>query len=99
MDPPAKAFAGTCSICSRAGWLLAFVPDAQFKLLTGDDQIRDYQFDKKNTHHWFCTTCGVRSFSRGKNRKGEGTAAINLRCIPDFDFASLPVETFDCKKL
>jgi len=28
MAPPEKAYACNCSICARAGWLLAFVPEA-----------------------------------------------------------------------
>lgn len=99
MDPPEKAYAGNCSICSRAGWLLSFVPDAQFRLVAGEGQVRDYQFAKKNTHHFFCANCGVRSFSRGKSSKGEAVTALNLRCIPELDVAGLPVESFDCKKL
>src|SRR5688572_4938554 len=55
-----------CSMCSRAGYLLAFVPAAQFKLLAGEDAQSDYQFNKKVIHHLFCKTCGVRSFGRGE---------------------------------
>lgn len=95
MAPPAKAFACNCSICARAAWLLAFVPAAQFKLTAGEDQLRDYQFGKKSIHHVFCTTCGIRSFSRGDSKDGKPTVAVNLRCLKGFDPAGLPVETFD----
>ena len=32
-----------CSICSRSGYLLSFVPVEQFTLLAGEDQLTDYQ--------------------------------------------------------
>jgi hypothetical protein len=99
MAPPEKAFAGNCSICKRAGWLLGFASGDAFKSLAGDDVVRDYQFGKKSIHHFFCPTCGVRAYSRGVSSKGEPTVAVNLRCIADLDAAKLPVETYDCAKL
>ncbi len=99
MPPPEKALAGNCSICMRAGWLLAFVPASAFRAISGEETMRDYQFGKKTLHHWFCATCGVRTFSRGKTSKGEPTVAINLRTVTGFDPTKLPVDTFDCAAL
>jgi hypothetical protein len=95
MAPPVKALACNCSICGRQGWLLGFVDDAAFTLTAGADALTDYQFGKKNIHHVFCRTCGVRSFSRGKDKDGKPTYAVNLRCLAGFDASKLPVETFD----
>jgi hypothetical protein len=93
--PPEKAFACNCSICSRMGWLLAFVPEADFRLLAGEKDLTDYQFGNKHIHHLFCRTCGVRSFSRGSGKDGKITFSINLRCLAGVDATSLPVQTFD----
>lgn len=95
MAPPEKAFACNCSICSRAGWLLAFAKDGSFALHHAPDAVTDYQFAKKKTHHVFCKTCGCRAYSRGTDKEGKDTLAVNLRCIPDLDATKLPVETFD----
>ncbi len=95
MAPPDKAFACNCSICSRGGWLLAFVPDDSFRLVSGGEQLTDYQFGKKHIHHLFCRTCGVRPFSRGAGKDGKEMFALNLRCIEGLDSTKLPVETFD----
>jgi len=57
-----------CSICSRTGALLSFVPASAFTLEKGDDSLTDYQFKRKNIHHLFCKVCGVRSFARGQDR-------------------------------
>src|SRR6266568_2346176 len=54
-----------CSICSKTGSMLAFVPAAQFELTAGADALTDYQWGKKKIHHLFCKRCGVRSFARG----------------------------------
>jgi hypothetical protein len=95
MAPPEKAFACNCSICSRAGWLLGFVPEAQFSLLAGENELTDYQFGKRHIHHLFCKSCGVRSFSRGKDKQGKGVVSLNLRCLAGVDAMSLPVQQFD----
>jgi hypothetical protein len=95
MPPPEKAYACNCSICGRAGWLLAFVADGAFRLEAGADAITDYQFGKRQLHHGFCKTCGVRSFSRGTSPEGKPTVAVNLRCLDGFDAAALPVHRFD----
>ena len=94
-EPPKKAFACNCSICSRAGWLLAFAPISAFRLVAGEDEQRDYQFGKKKTHHLFCGTCGIRSWSHGAGKDGAESVAVNLRCLAGFEWAGLPVETFD----
>jgi hypothetical protein len=88
-----------CSICSRTGARLAFIPAAQFKLLSGDDAQTDYQFGKKHIHHLFCSTCGVRSFARGKTKDGGEIRAINVRCLEGVEAEALPVRHFDGKSL
>ena len=39
-----------CSICSKTGSLLAFVPASQFELNSGADALREYQFGKRRIH-------------------------------------------------
>ncbi len=86
-----------CSLCQKAGTMLAFVPESDFKLLSGQDDLKDYQFNKKVIHHYFCTTCGVRSFGRGANAAGEKTYAINVRCLDDVDPTTLSPTHYDGK--
>ena len=95
MAPPETAYACNCSICRRAGWLLAFVPGSAFTLSAGRDAVTDYQFGKKHLHHTFCRTCGVRAFSNGLDPAGKPTVAINLRCLDGLDATKLPVHAFD----
>ena len=90
-----KVVACNCSICSRAGYLLTFVPPEQFKLHSGEAAQTDYQFGKKNIHHQFCSTCGVRSFASGKTPKGGNMYAINVRCLEGVDVNVLKPTPFD----
>ena len=95
MPEVTKGFACNCSMCKRAGWILAFAKDDAFVLKSGEDALQDYQFNKKKTHHVFCKTCGVRAYSHGTDKDGKRTMAVNLRCVPDLDPTTLPIETFD----
>jgi hypothetical protein len=88
-----------CSICSRAGYLLAFVGPDHFKLLSGAGKQTDYQFNKKNIHHLFCSKCGVRSFGHGKGPDGSEMYAVNVRTLDGIDLASLKVQSFNGKDL
>jgi hypothetical protein len=86
-----------CSICSKRGWLLTFVPTNQFRLTSGEDMLTDYQFNKKMVHHLFCKVCGTASFGRGSDGSGNEMIAINLRCIDDFDLSTVPITKYDGK--
>ena len=88
-----------CSICQKRGWILAFAPESQFRLLTGSDELTDYQFNKKAIHHLFCETCGVASFSSGETPDGGRMVAINVRCLDGIDLANLKPRTFDGRSL
>ena len=85
-----------CSICSRTGTLLSFVPASSFTLEKGEESLTDYQFNRKNIHHLFCRVCGVRSFARGKGPNGP-MVAINTRCLEDVNATTLPLQRFDGK--
>jgi hypothetical protein len=88
-----------CSICSKTGLLLTFVPAEQFALLSGDDALSDYQFNKKRIHHLFCAGCGVRSFARGAMPDGREMCAINVRCLDDVDISALTLTPIDGKSM
>lgn len=84
-----------CSICSRRGSLLWFVPRDKFDLLTPEDAASTYTFNKHVIKHRFCPVCGILPYAEGVDPKGNAVAAINVRCIEDMDLASVPVHEFD----
>ena len=78
-----------CSHCSRKGYLLTFVPEQQFTLKTGDASLGVYTFNRHVIQHHFCKRCGCAPFGRGTNPKGGKMAAINVRCLENFDLGSV----------
>ncbi len=92
-----SALAGNCSMCSRAGYLLSFVPAEAFKLLSGEDALTDYQFNHHVIHHVFCSTCGIKSFARGVGPGGKEMRAINVRCLEGVDPASIEIKSVNCR--
>lgn len=85
-----------CSMCGRAGTLLAFVPESAFELVSGEDQLTDYTFNKHAIHHVFCKTCGIKSFAKGVGPTGP-IAALNVRCLEGVDLDTLSITKVDGK--
>ena len=88
-----------CSICSKKGLLLSFVTPDKFKLVAGQDDLRDYLFNKHVIHHLACTNCGVESFARGTAPGGKEMIALNVRCLDDIDVAALTTTPFNGRAL
>lgn len=94
-----QAISCNCSVCSKRGSLLVFVPEENFKLLSGEGALTDYQFNKFIIHHYFCSTCGVSSFAAGVGEGGKSMRAINIRCLDGVDIEQTPLIKFDGKNL
>jgi hypothetical protein len=87
-----EAMACNCSMCSRKGSLLWFVPRGQFKLLTSEADVATYTFNKHAIEHRFCKTCGIHPYAQGTDPRGNKMAAINIRCLENFEFEAVPVK-------
>lgn len=94
-DPPASAISCNCSHCRRKGFLLAFIPAGQFRLLRGEDSLTDYHFYKHAITHRFCRVCGAQPFAEGKMPDGSPMRAVNLRCVETIDLDTLDVHKVD----
>ena len=94
---PTGALACNCSMCSRKGSLLWFVPREQLRLLTPEDNASTYLFNKHAISHRFCPTCGIHPYGEGTGPGPDGKrmAAVNLRCVQDLDLAAIPVQHFN----
>ena len=84
-----------CSICSRRGSLLWFVPRTQMRLATPEADLATYTFRTGRIRHHFCPTCGCAPFASGTDEKGTATAAVNVRCLEDVEPARMKIVPFD----
>lgn len=93
------AMACNCSICSRKGSLLWFVPRDKLRLLTSGEDVATYTFNKHAIRHHFCQTCGIHPYAEAVDPTGNPMAAINVRCLDGIDLGSVPVSNFDGRSL
>ncbi len=97
LDLTQTVYECNCSHCQRKGFLLSFVPAAQFTLESGADALTEYRFNKHVIAHTFCKTCGVQCFSKSKNADESETYAVNVRTIEDIDLVPLTRGMYDGK--
>jgi len=93
-----EAMECNCSHCSRKGYLLSFMPRSAFTLKSPTErELGVYTFNKHAIRHHFCEKCGCSPFCFGTDPKGNGVAAVNLRCLPDLDRSELKIVAVDGK--
>jgi hypothetical protein len=88
-----------CSICTKLRAWGATIKPEDFRLLSGEGELADYQFGTMSGHHRFCRTCGIQPFSDGYVEQiGGAFVSINLACLDDLDpsvLAEAPVTYSD----
>lgn len=99
IDLSQGTFKCNCSICTKARNWLAMVKPEQFRLLSGEKDLNDYQFGQKNIHHLFCRHCGMHPFAWGIIPDlGGKVYALNVLCLDDLnvdELVSAPVAFTD----
>jgi hypothetical protein len=88
-----------CSICSRKGSLLWFVPRHSLRLLTPEAGLGTYTFISHTIKHRFCPRCGIHPFGEGTDPAGNEMGAVNVRCLEGIDLMTLQVQSFDGRSL
>lgn len=84
-----------CSICTRRGYLLWFVPREKVTLKTPDDAMATYSFGEHKIRHNFCPACGCAPLGFGADEKGNEMVAINARCMHDVDLGKFKINYYD----
>jgi hypothetical protein len=90
---------GNCSWCAKARWWGALVKPADFRLLSDDADLADYQFGAKNGHHRFCRACGVQVLGHGYVEAIGGeyrsVSIATLDGVDPSELAAIPVRYTD----
>lgn len=98
LDLSQGTFRCNCSICAKGRAWLAPAPAGTFRLLQGEDVLSRYQFNEHRIEHLFCGRCGIKSFAKGTNSRGEQLHVVVVSCldgIEDAELAALPVAYLD----
>jgi hypothetical protein len=82
-----------CSICSKYGYLHLIVPADRFRLISGREVLCTYSFNTHVAKHFFCSTCGVKSFYIPRSHP-DGIS-VNARCIDSDTIESMSVKPFN----
>ena len=93
-DPPTRALACNCSICTPKGYLHHFATPDKFTFHGSRDDLQVYTFNRHTIRHQFCKTCGCAPFAHGTGPNGP-MVEINLRCADGVDLDSLEITLFD----
>lgn len=89
-----------CTYCSKLRLWIANAKPTDFRLLSGEHELSDYQGKNPVAHHLFCRKCCVHPFEwvDMPNMSGEKYYNINVLCLDDIDLAALldaPIEFYD----
>ncbi len=82
-----------CSICERVGYLHLIVPQSQFRLISGAEQLTSYRFNTRVAEHLFCRVCGVKAFYVPRSHPDQ--VSVNARCLADNVWRQMEIVPFD----
>jgi hypothetical protein len=71
---------------------LVFFPKEQFKLDNPNDNLTEYQFNKKAIRHYFCKTCGVATHGEGVDHP---SVALNVRTVDGVEVQGIKRNHYD----
>jgi hypothetical protein len=84
-----------CSICEKTGYIHLIVAKEQMILQADWNQLSKYQFNSMIAEHYFCKTCGIKSFYQPRSHPD--CWSVNLRCLDNFSQLKIDYPLFDGK--
>jgi hypothetical protein len=82
-----------CSMCRLTGYQHLIVPKSRFRLLSGSDALTTYRFNTGVAQHYFCATCGIKSFY--VPRSHPDGYSVSVRALDPRTIASVTIRPFD----
>jgi len=98
LDLAAGTIQCNCSLCSKQRNWAAIVACAAFRLLAGAAALSEYRCNTRTERHFFCATCGVRTFGMGSSPRWGAYVAVSVACldgVTDEELAAAPVTLLD----
>jgi hypothetical protein len=98
LDLTQQSYRCNCSICRRTRFWPAVATPDKFRLLTGESELTEYRFNTRKNLHFFCKTCGVRSFGVGTETPMGKMYGVNLGCltgVTEEELSQVPVTYVD----
>ena len=98
LDLTQPTYRCNCSICRRTRFWPAVAREDGFRLLSGQEMLTQYLFNKRRNEHWFCRVCGVRAFGVGNDTPIGRMIGVNLGClegVTEEELARLPITYVD----
>ncbi len=72
-----------CSHCRRKGFVMTTAKLDQFKLISGEESLKIYQWNSKIAKHYFCKKCGVNTHHQRRSKPDE--YGVNVGCLEGFN--------------
>ena len=82
-----------CSMCDLSHYQHLIVPKHRFQLLEGEENLSEYNFGSGLAKHYFCKTCGVKSFY--VPRSNPDGVSVHARCLKRDTILSISDTPFD----
>lgn len=82
-----------CSLCEMTGYQHVFVPEADLKIIQGQDRLALYTFGTHTAQHYFCRTCGIKPLYRPRSHPEAWS--VNFRCVVGGTLSASKIIDFD----
>ncbi len=82
-----------CSVCRKSGHRGLIVPKDRFTLLSGEEDLSEYNYNTGVARHLFCRHCGIKSFY--VPRSHPDGISVNAHCLDEGTVTNMRTREFD----
>lgn len=88
-----EAFKCNCSLCRKKNAVIIRVPEENFQLISGENNLGLYQWNSKIAKHYFCKTCGI--YTHHRPRSVPEKYGFNVACLDGVRIEDLSPKMLD----